>query len=272
DRGRQPARLPRLCQIHTAAPAGSELPLPRLCDRSGGISATGLRRSVCLSHALRYVPVGRAGGDVARGAGPCQPRRWDSVPGERCVRKPGRAWKLASADLRLPATHPRHESACHDGAGSKGARGEELQLGRVGSERPRGLSSRPRGDAARTHGRDIRTSCPEGHRRPVTRPSVRADHWLGAAGLLRRAPVNRSPLLQALFVIAERVVFLAPQVTMAVLIGRILGREFFGQYTLLVTWATLFQTLANFGISECLAREIGREPENGSASLAHAPG
>jgi O-antigen/teichoic acid export membrane protein len=81
--------------------------------------------------------------------------------------------------------------------------------------------------------------------------------------------VNRSPLLQTLFVIAERVVFLAPQVTMAVLIGRILGREFFGQYTLLVTWATLFQTLANFGISECLAREIGREPGNASTYFAH---
>ncbi len=53
------------------------------------------------------------------------------------------------------------------------------------------------------------------------------------------------------------------------LISRYQGRELFGQYTLVVTWALLFQTLANFGTTECLAREIGREPEHGSRYFGH---
>jgi len=81
--------------------------------------------------------------------------------------------------------------------------------------------------------------------------------------------VTRSPFLQTVFVIAERAIFLVPQVTMFVLISRFYGRDLFGQYTLILTWATLFQTLANFGISECLAREIGREPDRGSTYFTH---
>ncbi|MBP1687263.1 MAG: Membrane protein involved in the export of O-antigen, teichoic acid lipoteichoic acid [Deltaproteobacteria bacterium] len=81
--------------------------------------------------------------------------------------------------------------------------------------------------------------------------------------------MTTSPLLQGLFVIGERLVFLVPQVTMFVLISRYLGREIFGQYTLVLTWALLFQTLANFGITECLAREIGREPECAGPYFTH---
>ncbi len=77
------------------------------------------------------------------------------------------------------------------------------------------------------------------------------------------------PLLQASFIIGERLVFLVPQATLFVLVSRHLGREIFGQYTLILTWAVLFQTYANFGITECLAKEIGREPEHGSAHFTH---
>jgi O-antigen/teichoic acid export membrane protein len=81
--------------------------------------------------------------------------------------------------------------------------------------------------------------------------------------------VTTNPFLQALFVIGERLVLLVPQVATFVLISRYAGREMLGQYTLVLTWATLFQTSANFGITECLAREIGREPAQGSVYFTH---
>ena len=81
--------------------------------------------------------------------------------------------------------------------------------------------------------------------------------------------MKTTPLLQASFIIGERLVFLVPQVTLFVLVSRHLGREIFGQYMLILAWAMLFQTYANFGISECLAKEIGREPERASAHFTH---
>src|SRR6266540_2014926 len=54
----------------------------------------------------------------------------------------------------------------------------------------------------------------------------------------RPPPVVRTrPLLQASFIIGERLVFLVPQATLFVLVSRHLGREIFGQYTLILTWA-----------------------------------
>src|SRR5262249_5611734 len=71
------------------------------------------------------------------------------------------------------------------------------------------------------------------------------------------------------FIVVERLVYLGPQVTVLVLVSRHLGREMFGQYSLVLTWATLFQTYANFGVTECLAKEIGREPERESLYFTH---
>ncbi len=66
----------------------------------------------------------------------------------------------------------------------------------------------------------------------------------------------------------ERLIFLVPQATMIVLVTRVLGNAFFGKYALVLTWIAVFQLVANFGISECLAREIGRDPELGPRYLS----
>jgi len=81
--------------------------------------------------------------------------------------------------------------------------------------------------------------------------------------------VKTNPLPQAMFIIGERMIFLVRQVTIFVLVSRFLGREFFGQYTLVLTWMMLFQTFANFGVTECLAKEIGREPQQVSTYFTH---
>ncbi len=74
--------------------------------------------------------------------------------------------------------------------------------------------------------------------------------------------------VQVLIVIGERFVYLLPAVVLILLITRLLGSEFFGKYSLVLTWTTAFQLVASFGITECLAREIGREPEHGSRSFS----
>lgn len=78
---------------------------------------------------------------------------------------------------------------------------------------------------------------------------------------------NRLP--QALFVIGERLIYLVPQLTTIILISRFWGHERFGEYALVLTWARTFQAITGFGITECLAREIGREPGRSSSYFTH---
>ncbi len=78
---------------------------------------------------------------------------------------------------------------------------------------------------------------------------------------------NRLP--QAFFVIGERLIFLAPQLTTVVLVSRLWGHERFGEYALVLTWARTFQAFTGFGITECLAREIGREPGRSASYFTH---
>ena len=72
-----------------------------------------------------------------------------------------------------------------------------------------------------------------------------------------------------MFVIGERLIYLAPQLTTIVLISRFWGHERFGEYALVLTWARTFQGITSFGITECLAREIGREFGRSSSYLIH---
>lgn len=78
-----------------------------------------------------------------------------------------------------------------------------------------------------------------------------------------------SPLLQASFVVGERLVFLIPQVATLLLVSRLWGQERFGEYALVLAWIRMFQGLINFGITECLARDIGQRPERSSAYFTH---
>lgn len=70
--------------------------------------------------------------------------------------------------------------------------------------------------------------------------------------------VNRKTFSQTFLVIVERGILLVPQVAMVLLITRLKGKEFFGEYALVLTWAAAFQLVAQFGITECLSSELGR--------------
>ena len=81
---------------------------------------------------------------------------------------------------------------------------------------------------------------------------------------------RENAFLQALFVIGERLIFLVPQATTIILLTHLLESSFFGKYSLVLTWIGLFQTAANFGVSEWIAREIGREPHQGPRYFRHS--
>lgn len=78
-----------------------------------------------------------------------------------------------------------------------------------------------------------------------------------------------TPLLQASFVVGERVVFLIPQVATLLLVSRLWGQERFGEFALVLAWARMFQGLINFGVTECLARDIGQDPDRSSSYFLH---
>jgi O-antigen/teichoic acid export membrane protein len=86
------------------------------------------------------------------------------------------------------------------------------------------------------------------------------QHWLDR---------RRQPMSQAIFVIAERVIQLLPQVATIVLISRLAGRTFFGEYALVLTWSATFQLLAHFAITECLSREMAHEPDASERHFVH---
>ena len=85
-----------------------------------------------------------------------------------------------------------------------------------------------------------------------------------APRLVRR----RQAVPQALFVIAERIIQLIPQLATIVLISRLFGRSFFGEYALVLTWSATFQLLAHFAITECLSREMAHEASASQQSAA----
>jgi len=74
---------------------------------------------------------------------------------------------------------------------------------------------------------------------------------------------------QAIFVIAERIIQLIPQLVTIVLISRLMGRSFFGEYALVLTWSATFQLLAHFAITECLSREMAHEPSESPRHFLH---
>jgi O-antigen/teichoic acid export membrane protein len=82
--------------------------------------------------------------------------------------------------------------------------------------------------------------------------------------------MTNSRVLQASFVIGERALFLISSATTIILITRLMGNEFFGRYALVLTWSAVVQLVANFGISECLARDLGREPQLSSRYFTHS--
>lgn len=81
---------------------------------------------------------------------------------------------------------------------------------------------------------------------------------------------RENAFVQAFFVIGERLIFVVPQATTIILLTHSMGSSFFGKYVLVLTWIAVFQAAANFGVSEYLAREIGREPHQGPRYFRHS--
>lgn len=81
--------------------------------------------------------------------------------------------------------------------------------------------------------------------------------------------VREKAFSQAFFIFGERLTFLVPQAITILLITRFLGSEFFGKYAIVLTWITVFQLIANFGITECLTRELASAPELQTRFLSH---
>jgi len=74
---------------------------------------------------------------------------------------------------------------------------------------------------------------------------------------------------QAMFVIVERIIQLVPQLATIILISHLLGRTFFGDYALVLTWSATFQLFAHFAITECLSREMAHEPGESQRHFLH---
>jgi O-antigen/teichoic acid export membrane protein len=70
---------------------------------------------------------------------------------------------------------------------------------------------------------------------------------------------------QLAMLLGEMAIVFASGVLVYVLISRVSGPELLGHYALVLSWLTLFQAFAGFGVSEWVMREIGRAPEAGSA-------
>jgi len=68
----------------------------------------------------------------------------------------------------------------------------------------------------------------------------------------------------------ERVISLVSQAGAVILISRFLGQEVFGEYAVVLTWIALFQMIANFGLSECISREIGKDVEGSQRLVSHS--
>jgi O-antigen/teichoic acid export membrane protein len=63
--------------------------------------------------------------------------------------------------------------------------------------------------------------------------------------------------------LGEMAIVFASGVLVYVLISRASGPELLGHYSLVLSWLTLFQAFAGFGVSEWVMREIGRSPQDG---------
>lgn len=68
---------------------------------------------------------------------------------------------------------------------------------------------------------------------------------------------------QLAMLLGEMAIVFASGVLVYVLISRASGPELLGQYSLVLSWLTLFQAFAGFGVSEWVMREIGRSPKDG---------
>ena len=70
---------------------------------------------------------------------------------------------------------------------------------------------------------------------------------------------------QLAMLLGEMAMVFASGVLVYVLISRVSGPELLGHYSLALSWLTLFQAFAGFGMSEWVMREVGRRPEDGAA-------
>lgn len=75
---------------------------------------------------------------------------------------------------------------------------------------------------------------------------------------------------QGIFLTGERLISLVSQASAVILISRFLGQEVFGEYAVVLTWTALFQMIANFGLSECISREIGKDLEGSQRLVSHS--
>ena len=71
-------------------------------------------------------------------------------------------------------------------------------------------------------------------------------------------------VVQLALLLGEMAIVFASGVLVYVLISRASGPELLGQYSLVLSWLTLFQAFAGFGVSEWVMREIGRSPQDGA--------
>ena len=70
--------------------------------------------------------------------------------------------------------------------------------------------------------------------------------------------------LQLALLGSDAVVFLASGIVLYGVISRVAGSALLGQYTLVLSWMLVFQSIGSFGVPELLMRELGRFPQDRS--------
>ena len=78
---------------------------------------------------------------------------------------------------------------------------------------------------------------------------------------------RRKSGFQLALLVAEALIFFASGIALYVVISRVAGPELLGQYTLVLSWMTVFQAFGSFGIPELMLTELGRHPDARSEYL-----
>lgn len=73
--------------------------------------------------------------------------------------------------------------------------------------------------------------------------------------------------LQLALLGSDAVVFLTSGIVLYGVISRVAGSALLGQYTLVLSWMLVFQSIGSFGVPELLMRELGRFPQDRSEHL-----
>ena len=79
--------------------------------------------------------------------------------------------------------------------------------------------------------------------------------------------MTAKPLAQAKFLVFEGIIGLLSGLLMILLISRVRGEGFLGQYVVFSTWTALFQPLATLGIPDLILRETGKHPDDGGVFM-----